>query len=410
MISDSDDSASTSTVDLQPLRELFQQCDLNLSQQKVESIIEKFVTLGIENIDDLKLLTESDLLPILPLIKCRKLLNYVNKAVESAVQDASISATLTPIPNTVNDSTSHDGSTKVTMPWQRFSKSLKDCLEKNEIPTPAQRREIVRILGDELLEKCRSPNRTDVRRLAKLVVQSYPKAFEDKSLGGTKIQDGSASLTIQLENRLYNLKRDSTETIEVANNEAEDSEAVPRKRKQRISQYGCVQLSLKDVTSDMELESCKRKLQEMFENQETDSTAIQEMYQNCFTNICNIIHSQKHSITTLKGDWPILFTFAGLKIHYQLLTDRNLDNFSQSICQSRGNVLQCMQLFQHGNKALQVVLKRVYQAKELTGSNQCEIIGILHLLCAYFKEDIAFLYQIVSFERLMVSGAARNES
>ena len=90
----------------------------------------------------------------------------------------------------------------------------------------------------------------------------------------------------------------------MANSEAENSEAVPLKRKQRISQYGCVQLRLKDVTSDMELESCIRKLKEMFENQETNSTAIQEMYQNCFTNICNIIDSQKRSIATLK-DWPI---------------------------------------------------------------------------------------------------------
>ena len=41
-----------------------------------------------------------------------KTTNYVNKAVISTIQDASISAALTPISHTVDDSTSHDVSKK----------------------------------------------------------------------------------------------------------------------------------------------------------------------------------------------------------------------------------------------------------------------------------------------------------
>ena len=74
-----------------------------------------------------------------------------------------------------------------------------------------------------------------------------------------------------------------------------------------------------------------------------------------------------------------------------------MDGLIASVTDSRMKVIRHMEIIQYKNKNLQAILKQIHEAKDVTKNNQCELIGILFLLCTHFNEDIAQLYHNVSF-------------
>ena len=193
----------------------------------------------------------------------------------------------------------------ISLPIQRFSRAAKECLETKKRPTPKERREVVRVLCDELLDKRHPVQRKDIRFLAKLMVQHYPLSFEDRSLGGTKIEDGTFTLFAQMENRLYNMRR----TSDVSTESCVDNEDVPLKRS-RASWHGCSDTSTNKSTAN-ELEVWRIDLIKNFEDQEKDETKIGSTLSKCFPAIQEFILQQRYSVQELKSNWPLLFTLSG---------------------------------------------------------------------------------------------------
>ena len=248
----SDDSSVA--VSLKPFYSVLEKCNLQLNLTQQDRVVDAFVALGAEKVDDLKLLDEKDLIDYLPLIKCRKLILFLKgtnaKDVENAhVVSTPLSASTVSDINATCSSTSSSVSefseNLISLPIQRFSRAVKECLETKKRPTPKERREVVRVLCDELLDKRHPVQRKDIRFLAKLMVQHYPLSFEDRSLGGTKIEDGTFTLFAQMENRLYNMRR----TSDVSTESSVDDEDVPRKRS-RASWHGCYDTSTNNSTAN----------------------------------------------------------------------------------------------------------------------------------------------------------------
>ena len=140
------------------------------------------------------------------------------------------------------------------------------------------------------------PTRTDIRQLIALMVAKYSDSFEDTSLGGTKIEDGTDSLFTQVENRVYNMKRTtSTDSSEI-------DETSPRKRQKKSSRFGCVQWEPENSASDVEIASARTDLQLLYGAREKDCSKILEPFRKCYPTIRHTINHTLYTINSLKEE------------------------------------------------------------------------------------------------------------
>jgi len=375
---------------MEPFYNFLDECDVQLSQLQKDNLVTAFVTLGAENVDDLTVLKEEDLTIHLPLIKCRKLLLHIkhNAASKSKPDGGKNSTCSTTTSTSLIESIGNASSSNVLhIPWERSSKGVKDCLNNKLRPTPKQRREVVRVLCDELLDNTssQSPYRQDINCLTEMMVQKYPSSFRDHSLGTLKIDDGAQSLSMQIENRLHNQKRLSA-------SDAESDGATSRKKKK----IGYSNWGPDNLLATAEVKALKEKLLKMFEDKEENPEKLEAATKSCYPVLRDTINNQKYTVSDLKADWPIMFTSVGFKLHYKMLMDKSLDTLSSVVSTTAQSIIRFMQLEQCKNENLQVILKKMYKDKDASGSNQEEVIGMLCLIAEYFKDDINLLFLQVS--------------
>lgn len=93
-------------------------------------------------------------------------------------------------------------------------------LERGNRPSPRFRREMVRIVVQEMMRKNPCPSKKSSTEVAKKMVAKYPKSLQD-IIEGDVIGPGYHSLVKQLQYRIENAKRSMTPKM--------------RKRRQRTS-------------------------------------------------------------------------------------------------------------------------------------------------------------------------------
>ena len=86
---------------------------------------------------------------------------------------------------------------------------IKTAIAREQRPSPRDRREMVRIVVDEMRLHELNPKRSDCLTIAKMIVKQYPKSFVDILKDGTRIGSGYASLVNQRKTRVEHLNRDS---------------------------------------------------------------------------------------------------------------------------------------------------------------------------------------------------------
>lgn len=94
------------------------------------------------------------------------------------------------------------------IPFYRFPKILLNRLEKGERPSPAERREAVRIIVAGVMEHIHSPMIRHLEAVAMEIVRRYPESFKD-TIGKESVGLGHESLLCQLINRTENSRRTS---------------------------------------------------------------------------------------------------------------------------------------------------------------------------------------------------------
>ncbi|KAF7707937.1 hypothetical protein HF521_016994 [Silurus meridionalis] len=149
----------------------------DLPDQLVKSVEDTLKTLGAATTDNLKNMTENDLLPVLKPIQARRL---------DAAWTQNISGTSTPksvhsspvvvFPSAPSISSSPASSTSTSssgictplipnclerfeIPWQRLPEELIQNLERQKRPSARQRREMVRIVVSEMMKICKNPTK-----------------------------------------------------------------------------------------------------------------------------------------------------------------------------------------------------------------------------------------------------------
>ncbi|XP_033646404.1 uncharacterized protein LOC117305635 [Asterias rubens] len=216
-------SSSESELDLHDVEEKIRDILPNIKRRRLASFLEYLQKMGVESVNDLVYINERDISQTLTPIEARRLLDHLNcrPPVESGSQNRPVKATLelddssssrsssssatdessqssveiavgNPFPSR---SSAETGSTRV--PWQKMPRLLMAALEAKRRPAPSLRKEMIRIIVDDLDKPSTSLPRTKVlRALSSEIVQRFPDSFIDE-LGGEKVGSGYDSLLSQ---------------------------------------------------------------------------------------------------------------------------------------------------------------------------------------------------------------------
>uniref|UniRef100_A0A0F8AHU0 Uncharacterized protein n=1 Tax=Larimichthys crocea TaxID=215358 RepID=A0A0F8AHU0_LARCR len=381
----------------------------SLPEDKVQSLLNKLASIGVEFKSDLQFIKEEDLPANITPIQCRRLLNAWQ------TQDQTSYVTLTPVdhsdivlstttedpPSSESDNTSMSSSNTSRMtvnlsvwhenfsvPWNRMPPGITTAIALEKRPSAKDRRQMVRIIVEEMRLNEQNPSKSQCQAIAKMIVKQHPQSFADVMTDGTVIGSGYASLMTQLKTRVEHVNRGN---------------ALSRRRKQkRVSnapediargpadQYGCVRWQ-PDCPPGETVEGLKEKKSEMQDLYHTEGPAgaergyvIQLMKTTYYLQRKNINASPPPSIAELKTEWPYLFTPKQMFSHFNLLTDIKILEKMEQAVEEKGKLI--LRFFQHTTARTSTdEVERIlvsYNKEEKCDLCPCVIL----LLMAHFKE------------------------
>uniref|UniRef100_A0A3B1KH65 Uncharacterized protein n=1 Tax=Astyanax mexicanus TaxID=7994 RepID=A0A3B1KH65_ASTMX len=369
----------------------------NLQEQTLSSLLEKLASIGVECKSDLRLVKEEDLQEYLRPIQCRKLLQAWSTEVQSPTP-ADVSRSLRnsqPTISTPSTSSPTDRSRvidlstwldKFKVPWSKMPQGIKLSINAQQRPTPRDRREMIRVIVDEIRLIEPNPTRSDCVTVAKMVVKEYPESFADILKDGTRIGSGFASLVNQLKTRVEHLNRNSV-IGRRRRMKGHSSSPTTNRAKGPSDQYGCIRWQPDCPQGETE-SILKEKQEEMKELYAREGPAAAErghitqlMERTYYLQRKTINASPAPSIVELKTGWPFLFTQKEIYNHFKLLTDSFsiLEKITDAI-EHRGKMIV--------NFFRQKPTNEVQQILSRFDSNRAPILApcVVLLLMAHFKE------------------------
>ncbi|PIK51175.1 hypothetical protein BSL78_11929 [Apostichopus japonicus] len=264
---------------------------------------------GVESVCDLKLITDEDLSSVLKPIQRRKLLiAWANKAEkllgsESSQSSEPDSVASSPgcswVPSSAGSSPAAviaDWAESFKVDWDKMPKSLTKSLQKKQRPTPKDRREMIRILCNDIMKVESSPGRKHLSIIAQKIVREFPEPFKD-DIEGLVVGSGYASLLTQLENRMSNINRGKFH-LNVGYPlfvEGEQNEALTKKRKLSTS-YGCKNWQPEDLPEGEDRDTQRKKIDDlkvMHELNIWDDNEVVFLMKTVFPTIRAKINSQQ---------------------------------------------------------------------------------------------------------------------
>ncbi|XP_076857374.1 uncharacterized protein LOC143511681 [Brachyhypopomus gauderio] len=396
----------------------------DLPDQLVKSVEETLKTLGAATTDDLKYITENDLLPVLKPIQARRLVaawtenisaTSMPKSMHSSpmgVSPSPLSISSSPASSTTSSSPSGISTPllpnwieRFEIPWQRFPEELVQNLERQKRPSARQRREMVRIVVSEMMKICQNPTKHNTTEIAKMMVARYPKSLQDV-IDGDVIGPGYHSLVKQLQARVENVKRPDTPKVikrKAASND-DDTDEIPAEQKARVQDtYGCISWEPKHLPLSETVESQLEKKEEMkmlFKNNYSTDVVKKLVKSTYYTQRKDI--NKGASIQKLCQEWPFLFNEVGMPAHFQELTGMNLmETFLANVDKKGARLLKFLRYVdaQKRKQVLNALLKLQTERGQSTGCSQ-EVIEMLLLLLAHFDEKEELLFHCVEMTSL----------
>ncbi|XP_063740194.1 uncharacterized protein LOC134864834 [Eleginops maclovinus] len=372
----------------------------SLPEEKVQMLLNNLASIGVESKSDLQFIKEEDLLANITPIQCRRLLSaWQTLAVDHS--DIVLSTTTEDPPSSESENTTASSSNTSRMsvnlsfwhenfsvPWNRMPPGIATAISLEKRPSAKDRREMLRILVDEMRLTEPNPSKSQCQTIAKMIVKQHPKSFADVMRDGTVICSGYGSLLTQLKTRVEHVNRGN---------------ALSRRRKpKRVSdapediargpadQYGCVrwQPNCPPGETVVGLEGKKTEMKDLYHTEGPAGAergyVIQLMKTTYYLQRKHINACPPPSVSELKSEWPYLFIPRELYSHFNLLTDINILGKMEQAMEEKGKLI--LRFFQHrpaGTSADEVGRILVKYSKE----EKCDPCPcVILLLMAHFKE------------------------
>lgn len=87
---------------------------------------------------------------------------------------------------------------------------IRSAIADGKRPKPVERRQMVRVLADEMRKYEANPTRAQCLTVVRNIIRQYPKSFADIAPDGSLLCGGYTSLLIQVKNRIENVNRDGS--------------------------------------------------------------------------------------------------------------------------------------------------------------------------------------------------------
>lgn len=317
----------------------------NMAAVKIAEISTALIAAGVEQEDDLKWLTENDIKHLLPIIQVRKFIALIQSKGEcstAAVTPVSITPPLTAehaddslsttpsvsssrlmdctTPNATPRSTNDvDWCENFVIPWEKCSSLLLPALQEDKPPSASDLRELIGHTMSDIFQHTRRPSRDIMRRIARKIVNRYPKSFADY-INGRAVSDGINSLMLMLEAKKENLNRRINFSPEGTR---EQSRPLCEKnaKVRRSMQYGCVSWAPK-MQRDGTEEAMERKrvrLCEIFETHDIDIFEVEQLMDETYPYQRDLINKML-PVGEVLNRWPFLGSYRLLLNHCMQLT------------------------------------------------------------------------------------------
>ncbi|KAJ8333916.1 hypothetical protein SKAU_G00412350 [Synaphobranchus kaupii] len=316
----------------------------SLPTETLTLLLEKLISCGVESKGDLQYVREEDISELLRPIQCRKILSAWKLEPESHTPGSPVpsssssypssltSPTASSTPRTSTSSTPRRPTSSITWPetfevqWDKMPAGLQSAIANGERPTAADRRQLVRVLADEVKKLETNPTRAQCLTVSHNIVRQYPKSFADADTQETGAA-ACSSLLSQLKNRIEHLNRNNY----LAHRRAQRAVAGAfRPMRGPTDTYGCTswQPELATGETDDSLEEQRKRMEELFLQHGVAGGERGEVNQLMESTYClqrRMINATPHpTIVDLRNKWPFLFIPRGIYTHFQLLTDKDV--------------------------------------------------------------------------------------
>ncbi|CAB3983976.1 hypothetical protein BSL78_01180 [Paramuricea clavata] len=404
-----------------------------LSPEVLENTQDKLVEIGVGDVIDLQHLEENDLTLVLRPIQIRKLLQHFkavkNLILESLRSPSSSKDNSITTPANLNESLGSSSSssrsspmlfgdtdtqsdvddiskTKCTakpctywindykIPWNMFSKTLLEACTRKARPKPRERREMIRILCDDIRGFAAVPGRKNLSRIAQMMVAKYKDSFCDV-IGDSVIGSGHESLLRQMEERIANLNRKVGKPAAKLSISSDDEDSEPKSKSRKTvihDSYGCVNWQPESLPTDETTETQESKqdwLMEEFRKKEQDRKKVLLFMENTYTSQRLVINRNNPDspIGEVKDKWPFLFEKECMFLHFEQLMGFKIQDVMQASLASKAKIIvEYLRQNHIQKKKIKQVLWRIEAAMSSKKDQQPVMIGVFLLLLAYFEE------------------------
>ncbi|XP_051787228.1 uncharacterized protein LOC127529021 [Erpetoichthys calabaricus] len=343
---------------------------------------------------------EEDILEFIQPIQCRKLLNaWKHHEQESSILAEQFVQPSSPLhsPQTSSSGSSVSSmgysasSTSVSpvfvtwpetfqVPWDSLPTGIQMAIAKCQRPSPADRRQIIRVLADEIRTHESNPTRSQFLIVVRQIVKQYPKSFADM-IGDKQIAGGYASLLSQLKVNIEHLNRSNT----LSHHRIQSNESGTIKKRSTTDSYGCTrwQPELTAGESYDSLEVKRQRMEEIFLHEGStgaDRGEVRKLMEETYCYQHRMINAiPSPTIANLKTKWPYLFIQRYMYSHFELLTDRNVLSHLEMSFKECGKLIT--EYFK--TKPTNAIVQNV-----LTRGEEDVAACVLQLLLAHFEEKM----------------------
>nr|XP_046236002.1 uncharacterized protein LOC124054270 isoform X2 [Scatophagus argus] len=394
-----------------------------ISEETQWQIITKLQSSGLESREDLKHVQQEDLAGLLPAVQLRKLLNAFRSEVETleldqviptsspqsgaSFESPSLSSGPAPHPSQLSNTALSPGraglgypssslyavpsqilnswSETFQVPWPQMPQEILSAVADGRRPKPVERRQMVRVLVDEMRKFETNPSRSECLTVVRNIIRQYPKSFADITPNGSLLGRGYMSLLIQVKNRVDNVNRGSRGRRAFRSGST-------FKRGQSDT-YGCTRLQpeLPPEETDETMEQSRQTLEEIYKQEGAGGAVRADVKDLMKLTFC----LQRHhinvlpppSVADLKSKWPFLFTQRYIFAHFESLTDISVLRSFEVAMEECGRAITEYFRWKPSNKDVMDVLSN-RKDKEMA-------LHIVQLLMAHFGENLSGLVLII---------------
>ncbi|XP_051809342.1 uncharacterized protein LOC127535415 [Acanthochromis polyacanthus] len=319
----------------------------NLSEETQLQLISRLQSSGLESKEDLKYVQQEDMADLLPVIQLRKLLDAFKSETEMFPLDLTMTQSPRPLssssplettsplsspsslPSTSSSNLSEMSSPDsrgfpsqisktwpetFQVPWDHMPLEIRSAIANGKRPTPAERRQMVRVLADEMRKHEANPTCSQFLTVCQKIVRQYPQSFADVFTDGSLMAGGHTSLLIQIKTRIENLNRDSSFARHRTPRRSGSSSV---RKRGPTDTYGCTrfQPDLPPGETDDSVEQKRQRLEEIHRQEGASGVERAEVCSLMETTFCLL---RRHIQCLVKVFGPLeLFN---LSPHFRLQT------------------------------------------------------------------------------------------